>query len=72
MWSDHEQLQEMSRTLAEAIQDCRVVTVKVYHQYGAQDVAMLPVRIDLVERKLRGRNAEGKVPVSLGDVLGLE
>lgn len=69
---DEEQLQEMSRTLAEAIRDGRRVMISGYHDYGSRKVTMLPARIDPVERKLHGRNTDGKVRVALRDVLGVE
>lgn len=69
---NEEQLMEMRREMGEAIREKQMVTMLVYHQYDPREVAMLPVRIDPVDRKLHGKNAGGKVNVALGNILAVE
>lgn len=70
---DEQKLEEMSRVLADAIQDSRPIKVTVYKPFGPERVVMIPEKIDPYTKRLRGRDREGNVlSVLLNDIVDVK
>jgi hypothetical protein len=68
---DEDRLEEMSRTLGEAMHEGRLVTLTVFHPAGDEEVRMIPMRLE--EMTLKGLDVGGrKVSVLFGDVVHVE
>jgi C4-type Zn-finger protein len=70
---DEQKIEEMSRVLADAIQDQRSITLIVYKPFGPDRVEMIPEKIDPYTKKLVGRDREGNVRnVPLTDLIDVQ
>jgi hypothetical protein len=70
---DEQKIEEMSRVLADAIQDQRPITVIVYKPYGADRVEIIPEKIDPYSKQLKGVDREGNVRiVPLTDLIDVQ
>lgn len=67
---DDDALEELSRTLGEAMEFGRLVTLRVFKPTGIVEVDMVPQRV--VDGKLRGLDRDGdRVSVAVADVIGV-
>lgn len=67
---DEDALEELSRTLAEAMERGRLVTLQVFRPTGIVEVDMVPQRV--VDGKLRGLDLDGdRVSVVVADVISV-
>jgi hypothetical protein len=70
---DEQKLEEMSRVLAEALQDSRTLTVTVYQSFDWKRIAMIPEKIDPYTKTIKGRDTQGNaVTIALTDVLDVQ
>ncbi|MCX7570427.1 YolD-like family protein [Tumebacillus sp. DT12] len=67
---DEDALEELNRSLAEAMERGRLVTLLVFKPTGLEEVDMLPQRV--ADGKLRGLDRDGdRVSVAIVDVVGV-
>jgi hypothetical protein len=70
---DEQKLEEMSRVLADAIQDQRPITVTLYKPFGQYRVEIVPEKIDPYTKKLMGRDKEGNMRnIPLTDLIDVQ
>ncbi|UOF88953.1 YolD-like family protein [Fodinisporobacter ferrooxydans] len=66
-------LEEMSLTLAAAIQDCTVVTIKRYHALGSVEIELVPHKIDPYLRVLKGvTSTDESISIPLTEILDVQ
>jgi C4-type Zn-finger protein len=70
---DEQKIEEMSRVLADAIQDQRPITVTLNKPFGQDRVEIVPEKIDPYLKQLKGKDREGSVRiVPLRDILDVQ
>ncbi|GIM45230.1 hypothetical protein DNHGIG_07790 [Collibacillus ludicampi] len=70
---DEQKIEEMSRVLADAIQDQRYISVIVYKPFGPDRVEIIPEKIDPYSKQLKGKDQEGNMRnIPLTDLIDVE
>jgi hypothetical protein len=70
---DEQKFEEMSRVLADAIQDQCPITVIVYKLFGPDRVVIVPEKIDPYSKQLKGKDREGNVRnIPLTDLIDVQ
>jgi hypothetical protein len=70
---DEQKIEEMSRVLADAIQDQRPITVTLYKPFGQYRVEIVPEKIDPYSKQLKGLDREGNIrSIPLTDLIDVE
>lgn len=71
---EQDKLDEMNRQLSDALETGQPIGIILYKPYGSERMAIIPKRIDLAARMLRGTTAdeEGRsIAVSLDDLIDI-
>ncbi|UOF89559.1 YolD-like family protein [Fodinisporobacter ferrooxydans] len=67
---DEQKLEEVSRVLAEAMQEQRKVTVQVFKPFGVEEVQMVPTKVDSYMRQLKGiGSGDQAISLALTDIV---